>query len=108
MTKGNQLLTTDRLWPDNLAEKIFSGFSNEELEAAVYQFAEQFGFEDLLGKIVKGFAMGATASLAIAIALAIRENRITQKDLKRAIQDGYFTAAFGALVDFIINDDRLF
>lgn len=85
-----------------------SGFSNEELETAVYQFADQFGFEDLLGKTVKGFAIGATASLAIAIALAIRENRISQKDLKRAIQDGYFTAAFGALVDFIINDDRLF
>jgi hypothetical protein len=85
-----------------------SGFSNEELEASVYEFAEQFGFEDLLEKTAKGFALGTAASLAVAIALSIREKRISKRDVKRAIQDGYFTAAFGAMVDFVINDDRFF
>ena len=32
MTRANQPLPSNLLWPDNLAEKIFSGFSNEELE----------------------------------------------------------------------------
>ena len=87
---------------------VDSGFSNEELEASVYEFAEQFGFEDLLEKTAKGFALGTTASLAVAVALAIKDKRISKKDVKKAIQDGYFTAAFGALVDFIINDERVF
>ena len=87
---------------------VDSGFSNEELEASVYEFAEQFGFEDLLEKTAKGFALGTTASLAVAVALAIKDKRISKKDVKKAIQDGYFTAAFGALVDFIINDERFF
>ena len=87
---------------------VDSGFSNEELEASVYEFAEQFGFEDLLEKTAKGFALGTTASLAVTVALAIKDKRISKKDVKKAIQDGYFTAAFGALVDFIINDERFF
>ena len=87
---------------------VESGFSNEELEASVHEFAEQFGFEDLLVKTAKGFALGTMASLAIAVALAIREKRISKHDVKQAIQDGYFTAAFGALIDFVINDDRFF
>jgi len=32
MTKANQLLPRDLLWPNRLAEKLFSGFLNEELE----------------------------------------------------------------------------
>ena len=56
----------------------------------------------------KGFALGTGASLAIAVALAIREKRINKQDVKQAIQDGYFTAAFGAMVDFVINDKRFF
>jgi len=32
MSKANQPLPSDLLYPDNLTEKIFSGFSNEELE----------------------------------------------------------------------------
>ena len=85
-----------------------SGFSNEELEASVYKFADQFGFADLLDKTARGFALGTTASLAVAIALAIKDKRINKKDVKQAIQDGYFTAAFAAMVDFVINDDRFF
>ena len=87
---------------------VDSGFSNKELEASVYEFAEQFGFEDLLEKTAKGFALGTVASLAVAIALAVREKRVSKQDLRRAAKDGYFTAAFGALVDFVINDDRFF
>ena len=87
---------------------VESGFSNEELEASVHEFAEQFGFEDLLVKTAKGFALGTMASLAIAVALAIREKRISKHDVKQAIQDGYFTAAFGAMIDFVINDERFF
>ena len=87
---------------------VDSGFSNEELEASVYEFAEQFGFADLLEKTAKGFALGTMTSLAVAVALAIREKRISKKDVKQAIQDGYFTAAFGAMIDFVINDERFF
>lgn len=90
-------------------EGVFdSGFNNAELEASVYKFAEQFGFEDLLEKTSKGFVLGSVSSLALAIALAIKEKRISNQDLKNAIRDGYFTAAFGAMVNFVINDDRIF
>lgn len=90
-------------------EGVFdSGFTNAELEASVYKFAEQFGFGDLLEKTSKGFVLGSVSSLAFAIALAVKEKRISKEDLKEAIQVGYFTAAFGAMINFIINDDRIF
>lgn len=34
--------------------------------------------------------------------------RITSQDVKQAIKDGCLTVEFGAMVNFIINDDRLF
>lgn len=83
-----------------------SGITNDQLEENVRKFADQFGFADLLDKTIGGFALGVIGSLALAVALAIKEKRLTKEDLKQAVKDGYVSSAFAALVDFLLNDDR--
>lgn len=91
---------------ENFESVADSGFSNEQLEKNVKDFADQFGFSDLLGKTVAGFSLGAIGSLALAVAFAIKGRRLTKEDLRQAVKDGYISAAFAALVDFLLNDDR--
>ena len=84
-----------------------SGFSNQELHAAVTSFAEQFGFEDRIGKMTSGFAVGTVFSLALAVAQAARDGKISRNDLANAVRDGSLSAVFAGMVDFVLNDDRL-